>query len=220
MRVPKGIETGPQSMPSSDTGMDWLDHRVNQSQFEGAVSAYNQQKYLKELGETQRLRPGSIAMSQEMGSTDREVPLREVSYDDSKYPSSRSVSDKPPSHLFRGMSEEDFQQSMDKGVIQSDGRGALMPDWEGTNAGHDAGTAYSYLPSEGSGRIVKLKVDENDGWFGSNVDSYARTRQPIPWNRVETYTSPIDKSERVFSGPRPSPGDGRYDEEGNFIDNS
>ena len=213
------VEEGPQSFPDSDTGIDWLDHRTNRSQFEGAISRHKEQKYLKELGETQRLRPGSIAMSRHMGSKEREVPLREVRYEKDGDPFSREVvSEAPPTHLFRGMSEDEFQKSKAQGFIKSDGRGAIMPEWEGTNAGHSAGTAHSYLPSSGPGRIVKIRVNEDDRWFGSNVDSYARTRQQIPWDRIEAHTSPIDKSERVFPGPRPTPNDGRYDAEGNFIE--
>jgi hypothetical protein len=196
--MPEGVEEGPQSMPYFDTGTEWLDQRMNVSQFRGAMSRLNTQKYLRELGETRRIREGDIAMSQHFGSSETEVPLREVFSGQRNHAYHAEVSDKPPSHLFRGMSEEEFQESMKRGYVQSDGRGAIMPEWEGTNAGHDAGTAYSYLPRTGPGRIVKLRVNEDDEWFGNKYDSYARTRKPIPWDRVEAHTSAIDKSEDEF----------------------
>lgn len=216
--IPDFVEAGPQSFPESDTGIDWLDARTNQNQVEGAFTRYNDQKYLRELGETQRISPENIAMSQDMGSKEREVPLRTVRYKKPGDPFSGDiVSNAPPTHVFRGMSEEEFQTSRQRGYIQSDGRGAIIPEWEGTNAGIHPGTAYSYLPSEGKGRIVKIRVNEGDGWFGNNMDSYARTRQQIPWDRIEAHTSPIDKESRVFSGPRPSPGVYPYDDEGKYI---
>lgn len=217
LRIPEGIEKGPQSEQFSNEGIDWLDHRINLNQFAGAMTRYMEQKYLKELGETQRLSDVSIAQSRHFGSDAKEVPLRTVRYEKRGDPFSREVVGDTPTHLFRGMSEEDFQASKKRGYIQSDGRGAIFPDWEGTNAAIHPGTAHVYLPNQGAGRIVKMRVDPNDGWFGNKYDSYARTRQQIPWDRVKAFTSPIDKSQPVVSGERPSPGDGMYDADGKYI---
>jgi hypothetical protein len=184
MVVPAGIETGPQSHPDADDGVDWLDLRTNVGRVQGALNANSQQKYLSELGETQRLNSTDIQMRRDKPGLNT-GPL--VTRDGDV-----------PTHLFRGMSEDDFQSSKERGFIQSDGRGAISPDWEGTNAGTDPGTAYSYLPREGAGRIVKIKVHGDDGWFSSDVDSYARTRQPVPWDRVESHTSPINKSQFAY----------------------
>jgi hypothetical protein len=182
MVVPDGIETGPQSHPPADDGYDWLDLRTNVGRVQGALNANSQQRYLNELGETQRLNRMDIQARRGPAGGFNEAPL--VARDGSV-----------PTHVFRGMSEEDFQASQKRGFIQSDGRGAIDPEWEGTNAGTDAGTAYSYLPREAPGRIVKIKASQSDGWFASDVDNYARTRQPIPWDRVESHTSPINKTQ-------------------------
>jgi hypothetical protein len=93
------------------------------------------------------------------------------------------------------MSEDDFQQSKAQGSIRSDGRGAIDPEWEGTNAAIDLASAHHYMPAQGTGRIVKIAVhpEDQDKWFTSTHDDYARTREPIPWDRVVSHTSEFDK---------------------------
>lgn len=121
--------------------------------------------------------------------------------------SPEGFSDELPSHVYRAMSEEDFQRSMQRGWHQSDERGnyigqkAADPEgWgeesapaEGTVAGRWAYPGYLLNSDDGVGRIVKIKVEPNDGWEPHPDDDeggYFRTFKPIPTDRFEDWTDP------------------------------
>ena len=97
-------------------------------------------------------------------------------------------------HVYRGMSLQEWAQVQERGVIQSDGRGVIV-DTEGTNAGIEPDTAFSYLPRNSSGVIVKIRVEDEDEWFTISADSYARSRRPIPIDRIEMVSPVIHKDE-------------------------
>ena len=100
--------------------------------------------------------------------------------------------DEPITHVYRGMSEEEWQHAQHTGVISSDARRAILPA-EGTNAAVDRDTALSYAHDnkEGPSRVVKMAVHPDDGWFTIAPDDYIRTRTPVPLSRVQGVTPPL-----------------------------
>lgn len=97
---------------------------------------------------------------------------------------------KPITHVYRGISEEEWLQAQEVGHVLSDMRGTIIEGWEGTNAGTTAATARAYLPRNGRGIILRIAVNDEDEWFTTDADNYLRTRKPIPLDRV-TATSPM-----------------------------
>jgi len=214
------ISEGPQSHPWEDTGHEWLDVRMNASLQDRAFGNEAAQKRRMELGNVPRLtgepdilphmegdkmggRKTGLSKSMDVQRRDSNQKERfglnyRVTDNDAKPETLGGPAPtlEPVSHVFRGMSEDDFQQSQAQGFIRSDGRGAIDPEWEGTNAGIDMATAQTYMPHSGLGRVVKIAVhpEDQDKWFTSQHDSYARTREPIPWDRVTAHTSAFDKS--------------------------
>ena len=96
---------------------------------------------------------------------------------------------KPIEHVYRGMSHDEWASAQSAGHIKSDGRGAIIPEWEGTNATVDPDTAEYYVRTtphtETQGGVVaKISVHPDEHWFTSNADNYIRTRHPIPISRV------------------------------------
>jgi hypothetical protein len=174
LREVPGVERGLMSRPWSDTGEGWLDRRTDASTVDANVATLQRQRALSQLGETSWMGPEhpSIGMaSNKEGPSEAPLAAGRVA------------------HLYRGMSEGEFQEAKGRGHIASDMRGTFaIPGGEGTNAGTDPATAHSYMPRTGTGRIVKIAAHQDDAWFESRVDNYARSRQPIPWDRVVAHT--------------------------------
>ncbi len=126
----------------------------------------------------EQIAPMNDQMIKTFGSSARKVPTGET---------------RPIEHVYRGMSHEEWAQAQERGHIRSDARGAIAPEWEGTNAGLDEKTARGYRDSNsasgGRGVIAKIAVHPDDKWFLSDVDSYARTRNPVPLSRVQIVDS-------------------------------
>jgi len=171
IREAPGVERAPSSVQASDTGHAWLDRRSDASAVEGAFAMADRQRRIKQLGETDWLGHPSLKVDQK-GS--KEQPL--------------ATEGGRVQHLYRGMSEGEFQEAKARGHIQSDERGVIQEGWEGTNAATDPASAHVYLPRTGTGRIVKMEAHEGDSWFSTPLDGYARTRAPIPWSRVVAHT--------------------------------
>jgi hypothetical protein len=174
LREVPGVERGLMSHPWSDSGHDWLDKRSDASSYDANVATHQRQRLASQLGETSWRGPehASIGLASNQGGAS-EAPLA----------AGRTQ------HLYRGMTEGEFQEAKGRGFIQSDMRGTFsVPGGEGTNAGTDPATAHSYMPRTGTGRIVKMAHHEGDAWFESRTDNYARSRQPIPWDRVVSHT--------------------------------
>lgn len=181
-----GVERGPSSVQASDTGHAWLDRRSDASAVEGAFMMSDRQRRISQLGETSWLGHESLKPDQK---GPKEQPLNA---------GGRSIQ-----HLYRGMGEQEFQEAKARGHIQSDQRGVIQEGWEGTNAATDPGSAHVYLPRTGTGRIVKMEAHEGDSWFSTPLDGYARTREPIPWERVVAHTEEFahpDSDEGKASG--------------------
>lgn len=176
IREVPGVERGLMSHPWSDTGHEWLDERSDASDADANAHVQQRQRLLSQLGETSwvgdKEQHPMIGLAANKEGPD-EVPLAAGRV----------------AHLYRGMSEGEFQEAKSRGHIQSDMRGTFdIPGGEGTNAGTEPGTAHSYMPRKGTGRIVKIAAHQDDAWFESDTDNYARSRQPIPWDRVVAHT--------------------------------
>ena len=110
-----------------------------------------------------------------------------------------------PEYVYRAVTEEDYQSALARGTLQSDGRMNLDVE-EGTVA--SATNPAWYLPGdqksvgvgEHPGRILKIKVDPEHGWFLNDADSYVKTTQPIPMDNI-VEVSPVITSVKK-QGPR------------------
>ena len=96
---------------------------------------------------------------------------------------------KPIEHVYRGMSHGEWASAQENGHVKSDGRGAIVPQWEGTNATVDPETADYYVRTTPhtethGGVVAKIAVHPDEHWFTSSADNYVRTRHPIPMSRV------------------------------------
>lgn len=101
----------------------------------------------------------------------------------------------PIPHVYRGMSLAEWDQAQERGYIKSDGRGTIA-SWEGTNAAADPRSAVSYLPIDGTGVVVKIRVDARRKWFTYSADSYVRSREQVPLSEVEHVSPEITKERR------------------------
>jgi hypothetical protein len=171
LREAPGVERGLMSTEWSDTGHDWLDARTDASVYDANVATLQRQRLLSQLGETSWHEHPQVGMAvNKPGPKDAPIAQGRVA------------------HLYRGMHEAEFQEAKSRGFIKSDERGVIDVGWEGTNAATNPTSAHSYMPRTGTGRIVKIAHHPDDEWFESRVDNYARTRQPIPWDRVVAHT--------------------------------
>lgn len=101
------------------------------------------------------------------------------------------VPDRPIKHVYRGVSEEDYQGIMARGHIQSDKRGNVCES-EGTCASHDPRSAAVYGGDVSNFRVLKIRVHPDDGWHVPTTgDTYIKTHQPIPVDRIVRVTRPL-----------------------------
>jgi hypothetical protein len=99
---------------------------------------------------------------------------------------------RPPQHVYRVMSTAEFDQARERGYIKSDERMNLGPG-EGTVTSLRS-TGSFYAPTDGSDyRVVRIKYDDSDGWR-TDSDSYIKTDQRVPFDRVDLFTSPVSQS--------------------------
>jgi DNA polymerase III epsilon subunit-like protein len=93
---------------------------------------------------------------------------------------------KPIEYVYRAISEEEWNEALERGYIESDKRMNLTDD-EGTVT--DAGNPSWYLPNGlgMAGRIIRIKYDPEDGWRRDH-DSYIKTDEPIPISRIDAVT--------------------------------
>lgn len=106
-------------------------------------------------------------------------------------------SERPLSHVYRAVSEEEYQNAVKNGYLKSDGRRNLVAD-EGTVASMD--NPAFYLPNKGEGRILRIAVRDGDGWSTNPNDGYIKTQKPIPIDRVEGSRKYVDKKPAPRSG--------------------
>jgi hypothetical protein len=103
-------------------------------------------------------------------------------------------------HVYRVISETDYQRIVTQGVINTDGRGNISMS-EGTVAARGR-VAWPYLGDiarkgkddnpTGQGRVVKIRLDPNDGWRqGEENGDYWKNREDIPADRIVSASMPI-----------------------------
>jgi len=217
------ILPGPQSHSFEPSGHEWLDDRTEASLLDSAFAAEKRQQLTKQLGESawggegqgmdkapmmegdtfQRSTGKQKILSTQPRSEGKEragLMFNIKDHDTATHglPNADIVGQEPPSHLFRGMREDEWKQAQERGYIQSDGRGAIEPEWEGTNFATNIQTANSYMPRDVPGRIVKVRHDPADQYFTATTDDYARTRARVPIDRVEAVSEPY--SHQQFGG--------------------
>ena len=107
-----------------------------------------------------------------------------------------NTSQRPIKHIYRGVSEGEYQNIQRTGAIQSDGRGNVA-DGEGTVASHSARAALYYARTSGASgpgtertahRVLKIAVHPDDGWKVDPVDQYIKTDRPVPASRIVRVT--------------------------------
>ena len=135
-----GVEQGMMSRPWSDTGHGWLDRRTDAGVMDANFNAHDRQRRLSQLGDTEW--HNDVQMGNKYG---KDAPREQAI--------GAGIT-----HLYRGMSEVEFQEAKGRGSIQSDQRGVIEEGWEGTNAATNPASAHVYLPRQGTGRIVKMAV--------------------------------------------------------------
>ncbi|CAB4193341.1 Phage head morphogenesis domain containing protein [uncultured Caudovirales phage] len=101
-------------------------------------------------------------------------------------------------HLYRVISEADYQRITREGAINTDGRGNIDLS-EGTVAARGR-IAWSYLGDiankgkkdnpTNQGRVVKIRIDPKDGWK-QDRDGYWKTNQPVGSDRIVGVSMPI-----------------------------
>jgi hypothetical protein len=97
----------------------------------------------------------------------------------------RTGEEAPPSHLYRVMSREEFEQARQRGYIQSDQRSNLVAG-EGTVFSLRPTSGF-YAPSSGDGVVIRVRYDDADGWVTNPDDGYIKTEQQIPFDRVDSF---------------------------------
>lgn len=107
--------------------------------------------------------------------------------------------ERPPQHVYRVMSTEEFDQARQRGYIKSDERMNLASG-EGTVTSLRS-TGDFYAPVDGSDyRVVRIKYDDADGWRTDTIDSYIKTQERVPFDRVDLYSSPLTNPRVVKHG--------------------
>lgn len=128
-----------------------------------------------------------------MRLTDHGDP-EDPSYNSLEYMMGKPVGHEPVTHVYRGVSRDEWHQAQQRGYLHSDQRGTIDPR-EGTNAAVDPSSAWSYLPHNASGHILKIRVHPEDKWFTIPHDNYVRTREKIPLDRVEGVSPLLTKDD-------------------------
>jgi hypothetical protein len=139
------------------------------------------------LGE---VKPGQLGFREATENPEKWEPLGGFVY-------AKVGSARPPEYVFRAVSEEDWQAIQERGFIQSDQRMNLGD--EGTVAALSDPTWYlpgglaSNPPGTYTGRLLRIRYSDEDGWIHDPADGYVKTQQPIPIERIDMVSPPIER---------------------------
>ena len=98
--------------------------------------------------------------------------------------------ERPPKHVYRVMSVDEFDSAQSRGYIKSDER-MNVAEGEGTVASLSS-TGNFYAPVDGSDyRVVRINYSDEDSWKIDPDDSYLKTDSRIPFDRVDLFSSPV-----------------------------
>lgn len=99
---------------------------------------------------------------------------------------------RPPQHVYRVMSTQEFDTARERGYIKSDERMNLDSS-EGTVTSLRTTGDY-YAPMDGGDyRVVRIRYADEDGWRTDPADSYIKTDKRIPFERVDLFTTPVSQ---------------------------
>lgn len=100
--------------------------------------------------------------------------------------------ERPPQHVYRVMSTQEFDAARERGYIKSDERMNVAAG-EGTVTSLRP-TGSFYVPTDGSDyRVVRIKYSDEDGWRTDRIDGYIKTQDRVPFDRVDLYTTPVSQ---------------------------
>lgn len=108
-------------------------------------------------------------------------------------------SERPPKHVYRVMSVDEFDSAQSRGYIKSDER-MNVAEGEGTVASLRS-TGSFYAPVDGSDyRVVRMNYSDEDSWRIDPNDSYLKTDSRIPFDRVDLFSSPVGSVMKHLGG--------------------
>jgi hypothetical protein len=125
---------------------------------------------------------------QRWGSTKRGAKVRDDESVSGVYESTGSGT------LFRGITVADYERIMDQGFMDTDGRSAISPDYEGINLTPSTATAFAYFPVGEESVIVAINTDGLP-LYQVGADDYPRSFDPIPADRIIAVSEPVVKDE-------------------------
>jgi len=96
--------------------------------------------------------------------------------------------------LYRGVTLEDWHRILDQGYLDTDGRGAIVPEDEQINLSPYPETAAEYIPSGHIGVVLAIDVDGLD-LFMIDPDDYIRAAGRIPLKNIVSVSKPIGKDD-------------------------
>jgi hypothetical protein len=106
--------------------------------------------------------------------------------------------EKPIEYVYRAVSEDEWQGILKNGYMKSDGRANLTGD-EGTVAKAGDPSWYLHRGDDTEGRIIRIKVASGDGWKRNPHDSYLKTGNQVPSDRIDMVSPPIVKTDAGVS---------------------
>jgi len=147
----------------------------------GATGTYGTREYRK-APETRLVKgPNGEPLLVDYVDTGKMVPQR--------------MNERPLPHVYRAISEEDYQRMKRDDVVNTDARMNLVNS-EGLVTSHEDPTWYlpgklaSNSDGEYPGRVIRIKVEPLDGWK-VDTDGYVKTNVHIPFSRIDMVSPKI-----------------------------
>ena len=105
------------------------------------------------------------------------------------------MNERPLPHVYRAISEEDYQRMKRDDVINTDARMNLV-NTEGLVTSHEDPSWYlpgklaSNPDGEYPGRVIRIRVESSDGWK-VDTDGYIKTNEHLPFSRIDMVSPKI-----------------------------